>query len=125
MKNDFLTDEAIAKYIGFVIYPEHFENMDFAFNILAMSGMPCIISPLHHGSDGKKDHFHGILDNSESHFNGAFIKDILVKQLHTPEPVVIKNIFKAELYLTHSTSDSATKEQFTSDEKEVTHYVIH
>lgn len=81
--------------------------------------IPYVISPLH-SPEGRKAHYHIIFDNTELCLGDNFFDDLQSK-FNCPDwhlAGLVKNIRRAELYLTHSTPDSSNKQQFSKSDIE-------
>lgn len=104
-----------ARYCAFIVYAEHFTPNGLV-DSLESYGMPYVVSPLH-SPEGRKSHYHVIVDNTETAFPSLYMRSIAVA-LHCPNDSWqdVQNIVSAEKYLRHETADSAHKQQFTKEQ---------
>lgn len=110
------------QYVTMLLYPEHFNSFDDMCKSINELDIPCLLSPLHPAeSKGKKDHYHIIFDNTENDFDDSYF-DTIKEKFNSPDWRKVNSIKRMELYLTHSTIDSAHKKQFSKSDKEVSNY---
>lgn len=105
----------MGSYVSYIVYQEHY-TLDGLCTILDQFRAPYVVSPLH-TPEGRKAHYHVIIDNSETAFNSAFLRTMAVL-LHSPNNSWqdVRNVRRAEMYLRHETADSCNKQQFKGDE---------
>lgn len=104
-------------HIAGIIFEDN--NFEKCVDEFKKTGVPFVVSPLHSpDKEDSKCHYHIIHDVTccESKYQSFDFWTDFYKSLDLARPEIVKNVRRAELYLTHSTFKSREKQQFTASE---------